>query len=62
MDFEVILKVAERRVKAALGKAEEGKDFSLTASLAGLILLCANPNLTNVILKSDWFQGNDRWL
>lgn len=25
MDFEVILKVAERRVKAALGKAEEGK-------------------------------------
>lgn len=39
MDFEVILKVAERRVKAALGKAEEGKISSLTISVAGLIFV-----------------------
>ncbi len=32
MDFEFILKVAERRIKAALGKAEAGKVlFTLAA-------------------------------
>lgn len=33
MDFEFILKVAERRVKAALGKAEEGKISTFTTSV-----------------------------
>lgn len=46
MDFEDILKVAERRVKAALGKAEEGKISPLTTSVAGPVLLyekmCSN--------------------
>lgn len=34
MDFEFILKVAERRIKAALGKAETGKTlFTLTTAV-----------------------------
>lgn len=52
MDFEFILKVAEKRIKAALGKAEAGKIYftSATASCSeeaagcshgpGLVPLC----------------------
>lgn len=40
MDFEFILKVAERRLKAALGKAEAGRIFfTLTAAVCYLLHL-----------------------
>lgn len=40
MDFEFILKVAEKRLKAALGKAEAGKRlFTLTAAVLSATLV-----------------------
>lgn len=46
MDFEFILKVAEKRVKAALGKADAGKIY-FTSAMASHSVEAKLPNFVN---------------